>query len=53
MALRQEPYGTIEQEDRRRTAALPQSSREQNLLTQAIARDYASLGATFYSGGEM
>jgi hypothetical protein len=52
LALRREPYGTIEQEDRHRSAALTQSSREQNLLTQAIALDYASLGASFYSGGK-
>jgi len=47
LALRQEPYGTIELDDRRRSAALTQQSREQNLLTQAIALGYASQGATF------
>jgi hypothetical protein len=55
MALSQELYSKIQQEDGHKVAALTQQSREQSLLMQAIAVDYASrsasVGASFFGGG--
>ena len=57
LALSNELYNKIHQESGHRTAALTQQSREQSLLMQAIAVDYASrsasVGATFIGGGEV
>lgn len=56
MSLSQELYNKIEQESGHATTSLTQQSREQSLLMQAIAVDYASrsasVGATFMGGGE-
>ncbi len=56
MSLSQELYNKIEQESGHAAAVLTQQSREQSLLMQAIAVDYASrsasVGATFMGGGE-
>lgn len=56
MTLSQELYDKIQQESGHRVAALTQRSREQSLLMQTIAVDYASrsasVGATFIGGGE-
>lgn len=56
MALSQTLYSKIQQESGHSAARLTQHSREQSLLMQAIAVDYASrsasVGATFMGGGE-
>jgi hypothetical protein len=56
MTLSRELYSKIQQESGYTTARLTQQSREQSLLMQAIAMDYASrsasVGATFMGGGE-
>ena len=56
MTLSQELYSKIQQESGHTTARLTQQSREQSLLMQTIAMDYASrsasVGATFMGGGE-
>lgn len=56
MSLSQELYGKIQQESGHVAAQLTQQSREQSLLMQAIAVDYASrsasVGATFMGGGD-
>ncbi len=55
MDLSQELYSKIQQESGHGVAPLTQRSREQSLLMQAIAVDYASrsasVGATFMGGG--
>jgi hypothetical protein len=55
MALSQALYSKIQQESGHTAATLTQQSREQSLLMQAIAVDYASrsasVGATFMGGG--
>ena len=57
MALCEELYNKIQQESGHQVSALTQQSREQSLLMQAIAVDYAlrsaSVGATFMGGGEV
>jgi len=56
MTLSQELYDKIQQESGHNVATLTQRSREQSLLMQTIALDYASrsasVGATFIGGGE-
>ncbi|NQD94610.1 hypothetical protein HP532_18350 [Pseudomonas sp. CrR25] len=56
MTLSQELYSKIQQESGQSVTALTQKSREQSLLMQAIAVDYASrsasVGATFIGGGK-
>ena len=57
MALCLELYNKIQQESDHQVLALTQQSREQSLLMQEIAVDYAlrsaSVGATFMGGGEV
>lgn len=56
MVLSQELYARIQQESGHSANQLTQQSREQSLLMQAIAVDYASrsasVGATFMGGGQ-
>jgi non-ribosomal peptide synthetase component F len=56
MTLSQELYSKIQQEGNYSVPALTQRSREQSLLMQGIAVDYASrsasVGATFMGGGD-
>lgn len=56
MELSQELYQTIQQESGQSVPALTQRSREQSLLMQNIALDYASrsasIGGSFFGGGE-
>lgn len=56
MGLSQELYNKVQQESGYSVPPLTQRSREQSLLMQAIAVDYASrsasVGATFMGGGE-
>lgn len=56
MALSQELYSKIQQEGGYNVPAMTQQSRDQSLLMQTIAVDYASrsasVGATFMGGGE-
>lgn len=57
LALSQELYNKIQQEGGYSVPAMTQQSREQSLLMQTIAVDYASrsasVGATFMGGGEV
>ncbi|MBS7691693.1 hypothetical protein I0E98_19840 [Pseudomonas lalucatii] len=57
LALSNALYSKIEQESQFKVAPLTQQSRDQSLLMQAIAVDYAarnaSVGATFMGGGEV
>lgn len=57
MSLSQELYSKMQQESGYSVPPLTQRSREQSLLMQAIALDYASrsasVGATFIGGGEV
>lgn len=56
MAISQELYQKIQQESGQSVPPLTQKSREQSLLMQNIALDYASrsasVGASFFGGGE-
>lgn len=56
LALSTELYNKIQQESGTQVPKLTQQSREQSLLMQAIAVDYASrsasVGASFFGGGE-
>lgn len=56
LALSTELYNKIQQESGTKVPNLTQQSREQSLLMQAIAVDYASrsasVGASFFGGGE-
>jgi hypothetical protein len=56
MAVSQQLYQTIQQESGFSVPPLTQKSREQSLLMQSIALDYASrsasVGASFFGGGE-
>ncbi len=56
MALSLELYNRLQQESSYKVSPMAQRSREQSLLMQAIAVDYASrsasVGATFIGGGE-